>query len=78
VRILPRADSGFAREALMSWCERNRVDFVFDLARNAWIVDEIDVELAYAEEEARTRLSRRGGSRNSSTPPSIPGCGADA
>ena len=26
-RILLRADSGFAREALMAWCEENRVDF---------------------------------------------------
>src|SRR3954451_19563088 len=32
-RILLRADSGFAREALMAWCEHNRVDFVFGLAR---------------------------------------------
>src|ERR1700742_4256648 len=33
-RILLRADSGFAREALMAWCEANRVDFLFGLARN--------------------------------------------
>ena len=26
-RILLRGDSGFAREALMAWCEANRVDF---------------------------------------------------
>ena len=52
VRILLRADSGFAREALMAWCEANRVDFVFGLARNARLVDEIDVELAQAEAEA--------------------------
>ncbi len=52
VRILLRADSGFAREALMAWCEENRVDFVFGLARNARLVDEIYVELANAEEEA--------------------------
>jgi hypothetical protein len=52
VRILLRADSGFAREALMSWCENNRVDFLFGLARNARLVEEIYVELANAEEEA--------------------------
>ncbi len=52
VRILLRADSGFAREELMNWCETNRVDFVFGLARNARLVDEIYVELAQAEEEA--------------------------
>jgi hypothetical protein len=52
VRILLRADSGFAREALMSWCEQNRVEFVFGLARNPRLVEEIAVELLQAEEEA--------------------------
>ena len=51
-RILLRADSGFAREALMAWCEQNRVDFVFGLARNARLVEEIAVELLQAEAEA--------------------------
>ncbi len=53
VRILLRADSGFARETLMAWCEQNRIDFVFGLARNARLVDEIAVELIQAEDEAR-------------------------
>jgi Transposase DDE domain group 1 len=53
VRILLRADSGFAREALMAWCETNRVDFVFGLARNARLVEEIRIELAGAETEAQ-------------------------
>jgi hypothetical protein len=52
VRILLRADSGFARENLMAWCETHRVDFVFGLARNSRLVEEIYVELANAEEEA--------------------------
>ena len=52
-RILLRADSGFAREALMAWWEQNRIDFVFGLARNARLVEEIYVELANAEEESR-------------------------
>jgi hypothetical protein len=34
VRIVLRADSGFCREELMSWCEFNRVDYLFGLARN--------------------------------------------
>jgi len=54
-RILLRADSGFAREALMAWCEANRVDYVFGLARNARLVEEIAVELIQAEEEAGRR-----------------------
>jgi Transposase DDE domain group 1 len=52
VRILLRADSGFAREELMAWCEEHRVDFVFGLARNTRLVEEIAAELAEAEEEA--------------------------
>jgi len=52
VRILLRADSGFAREALMVWCEQNRVDFLFGLARNPRLVEEIAVELIQAEDEA--------------------------
>src|ERR1700678_2681716 len=51
-RILLRADSGFAREALLAWCEMNQVDFVFGLARNARLVEEISVELLEAESEA--------------------------
>ncbi len=52
VRILLRADSGFAREALMAWCEASRVDFVFGLARNPRLVEEIATDLAWAEDDA--------------------------
>ncbi|HTR14360.1 MAG TPA: IS1380 family transposase [Roseiarcus sp.] len=51
-RILLRADSGFAREALMAWCEANGVAYVFGFARNARLVEEIAVELLQAEAEA--------------------------
>ncbi len=53
VRILLRADSGFAREALMAWAEQNRVDYVFGLARNARLEQEIEAELVVAAEESR-------------------------
>ncbi len=33
-KIILRGDSGFCRNELMSWCEANRVDYVFGLARN--------------------------------------------
>jgi hypothetical protein len=33
-RIVLRADSGFCREELMGWCETNKVDYLFGLARN--------------------------------------------
>jgi hypothetical protein len=52
VRILLRADSGFCREALMAWCESNRVDYVFGLARNARLTGEIETEMAAARAAA--------------------------
>jgi len=47
-RFVLRADSGFARDALMAWCEENDVHFVFGLARNDRLVGMIadDLELA--------------------------------
>jgi hypothetical protein len=47
-RILLRGDSGFAREVLMAWCEANRVDFVFGLARNARLEETVKAELIAA------------------------------
>ena len=52
VRILLRGDSGFCREALMLWCEQNRVDYVFGLARNARLEAEITAELQAARAAA--------------------------
>jgi len=48
-KILLRADSGFARDELMAWCEANRVDYLFGLARNDRLVATIAQELAEAE-----------------------------
>jgi hypothetical protein len=50
VRILLRADSGFAREALMRWCELNRIDFLFGLARNERLTAAIAAELQEAQQ----------------------------
>jgi hypothetical protein len=47
-RILLRGDSGFARETLMAWCEANRVDFLFGLARNQRLEAAIKTELMQA------------------------------
>ncbi len=41
VAIILRADSGFCREEVMSWCERNRVDCVFGPAKNARLLQRI-------------------------------------
>jgi hypothetical protein len=50
VRIVVRADSGFCRENILGWCERNRVDYVIGLARNERLVAEIEAELYEAGE----------------------------
>jgi len=34
VQIILRGDSGFARKRILSWCERNKVDYIVGLARN--------------------------------------------
>ena len=39
--ILMRADSGFCREAIMSWCEANGVKFLFGLAKNKRLLKRI-------------------------------------
>ena len=56
VRILLRADSGFAREGLMRWCELNGVDYLFGLARNVRLTAAITAEL----EAARHHSERTG------------------
>jgi Transposase DDE domain group 1 len=48
VRILLRGDSGFAREALMAWCEAHGIDYVFGLAKNDRLIAQIAAELAAA------------------------------
>jgi hypothetical protein len=52
-RIILRADSGFARDALMTWCEANSVDFIFGLARNVRLTRTIGAELVEACDESR-------------------------
>ncbi len=56
VHIILRAGSGFAREELMAWCEINRVDYVFGLARN----ERLETKIAPALEEA-CLVSRKSG-----------------
>jgi hypothetical protein len=53
VRILVRADSGFARDDLMAWCEDNDVHFLLGLAKNERLVAMIADELAQAEAKSR-------------------------
>lgn len=55
-RIVLRADSGFCREQLMSWCERNGLYYLFGMARNARLVQRISKPLA----KSRRRCQRTG------------------
>ena len=61
VRIILRADSGFAREALMAWCEANGIHFIFGLARNRRLARAIGAELfaARTESQATGQPARR-------------------
>jgi Transposase DDE domain group 1 len=52
VRILLRGDSGFTRETLMAWCEANRVDFLFGLARNERLEKALTAEMIAASVES--------------------------
>ena len=56
VRVVLRGDSAFARERLMAWCEDNRVDYLFGLARNA----RLEKHIAPALDEAR-RIGQESG-----------------
>jgi Transposase DDE domain group 1 len=59
-RILLRGDSGFTREPLMAWCEVNRVDYVFGLARNDRLEQALIPELISATlESIRTGRTAR-------------------
>src|SRR6201982_2349032 len=60
VHILLRADSGFAREDLMAWCEAHGVDFLFGLAKNERLIAEITTELdVVAAKSRRTGRTER-------------------
>lgn len=55
VRIILRADSGFCRDTLMSWCEGDetsgkRADYVFGLARNERLRRIIEAQMQQAAE----------------------------
>ncbi len=51
VDIVLRADSGFCRDERMSWCENNRVGYVFGLARNERLVKKLGKRMREAKQE---------------------------
>jgi hypothetical protein len=54
VRITIRADSGFCREPILSWCEANGVDYVLGLAQNP----RLKARIAAEQEQARVEFER--------------------
>jgi len=48
-KLIVRADSGFARDELMTWCEESRVHYVLGLARNSRLEEMIASALADAK-----------------------------
>lgn len=56
VHIIVRGDSGFCREALLKWCEDNRVSYVMGFARNERLR-----KIIAAQAEEAARLYRQSG-----------------
>jgi hypothetical protein len=56
VAIVIRADSGFCREPILAWCERNGVDYLLGLAQNKRLLAMIAAE----QEQARQEVERTG------------------
>jgi len=42
-RIVFRGDSGFYRPRLLSWCDRNNVDYLVGISKNSRLLKEVDV-----------------------------------
>ncbi len=51
VKIIVRADSGFCRDALLSWCEENGIQYIVGLAKNSRLEGMLEPTL----QEARKR-----------------------
>jgi hypothetical protein len=76
MKIVLRGDSGFCRNELMSWCEANRVEFVFGMARNQRLRKIIGAQMhaatgqwnrtgkparVFTEFQYRTKKTKKGG-----------------
>lgn len=51
VKIIFRADSGFCRDRILSWCDRHKVDYCVGVARNAVLQYEAEVYLKRARDQ---------------------------
>src|SRR5579863_7308701 len=53
-QIILRADSGFCREELMTWCEQHAVDYVLGFARNKRLRRKIAKQMRQAKKEQQS------------------------
>lgn len=44
-RIVFRGDSGFYRNRILSWCDRNNVDYIVGISKNSRLLKEVDVPM---------------------------------
>lgn len=61
VKFVVRADSGFCRDSIMTWCEANGIDYIFGLAKNSRLLEMIaapmeQARLAYEQTKQPTRV----------------------
>ena len=60
-RIIIRGDSGFCRDAILAWCEDNKVSYVLGLGRNKWLNRALGrvMHQAQIEQERTGKAARR-------------------
>jgi hypothetical protein len=68
VRIVPRAASGFAGDALMRWCEQGRVDVLFGWPRTSAWSPSLPARSRRPRRRAKPLANRHAGSRTSRGP----------
>jgi hypothetical protein len=54
VRIIVRGDSGFCRDEIMSYCEKQEMDYVLGLAKNSRLKKQIEAEMTEAQQIHRS------------------------
>lgn len=59
VKIIVRADSGFCRQLLLNWCDRNGVSYVIGIARNTVLERAIEPVLSRAKEQYQLTQEKR-------------------
>ena len=59
VRVILRADSGFCRHRMLSWCERHGIGYIVGLARNTRLQRMIEHDIAEVEQGVEERGAKQ-------------------